>query len=46
MPSMRANHATLYAARNNEFNHENLQLGINEAHALGKNLRGGEYRPA
>ena len=22
--------------RNNEFNHENLQLGINEAHALGK----------
>lgn len=23
--------------RNNEFNHENLQLGINEAHALGKN---------
>lgn len=31
--------------RNNEFNHENLQLGINEAHALGKKiLRGGEYR--
>ena len=24
--------------RNNEFNHENLQLGINEAHALGKKL--------
>lgn len=23
--------------RNNEFNHENLQIGINEAHALGKN---------
>lgn len=23
--------------RNNEFNHENLQLGINEAHQLGKN---------
>lgn len=23
--------------RNNEFNHENLQLGINEAHELGKN---------
>ena len=23
--------------RNNEFNHENLQLGINEAHALSKN---------
>ena len=22
--------------RNNEFDHENLQLGINEAHALGK----------
>ncbi len=24
--------------RNNEFNHENLQLGINEAHALGKSF--------
>ncbi|MCY9854901.1 tRNA 5-hydroxyuridine modification protein YegQ [Vibrio mediterranei] len=24
--------------RNNEFNHENLQIGINEAHALGKKL--------
>ncbi len=24
--------------RNNEFNHQNLQLGINEAHALGKKL--------
>ncbi|UJF19971.1 tRNA 5-hydroxyuridine modification protein YegQ [Vibrio sp. SS-MA-C1-2] len=24
--------------RNNEFNHENLQIGINEAHALGKRL--------
>ncbi len=24
--------------RNNEFNHENLQLGINEAHALGKKI--------
>jgi len=24
--------------RNNEFNHENLQTGINEAHALGKKL--------
>lgn len=24
--------------RNNEFNHENLQLGINEAHALGKKV--------
>ena len=23
--------------RNNEFNHENLAQGINEAHALGKN---------
>ncbi|MCS5780699.1 hypothetical protein LNP24_06430 [Klebsiella pneumoniae subsp. pneumoniae] len=28
---------TLLRVRNNEFNHENLQLGINEAHALGKN---------
>lgn len=24
--------------RNNEFNHENLQIGINEAHAMGKKL--------
>lgn len=24
--------------RNNEFNHENLQIGINEAHALGKSF--------
>ena len=24
--------------RNNEFDHDNLQLGINEAHALGKKL--------
>ncbi|VFS26089.1 putative protease [Serratia liquefaciens] len=33
--------------RNNEFNHENLQLGINEAHALGKKiLCGGQHRPA
>lgn len=33
--------------RNNEFNHENLQLGINEAHALGKKiLRGGQHRAA
>jgi hypothetical protein len=29
--------------RNNEFNHENLQLGINEAHQLGKILRGGQH---
>lgn len=30
--------------RNNEFNHENLQLGINEAHALGKKfLCRGQY---
>lgn len=32
---MRASRVTL-RVRNNEFNHENLQLGINEAHALGK----------
>ena len=24
--------------RNNEFNHENLQIGIDEAHALGKKI--------
>ncbi len=24
--------------RNNEFNHENLQLGMDEAHALGKSF--------
>ncbi|STS83851.1 protease [Klebsiella pneumoniae] len=33
---MPASRATRCAVRNNEFNHENLQLGINEAHALGK----------
>lgn len=32
---MRASRVTP-CVRNNEFNHENLQLGINEAHALGK----------
>ncbi len=33
--------------RNNEFNHENLQLGINEAHDAGqKILCGGQHRPA
>ncbi len=37
MPSMPASRATAARVRNNEFNHENLQLGINEAHALGKN---------
>jgi putative protease len=35
-----------YCACNNEFNHENLQLGINEAHALAKILRGGQHRAA
>lgn len=33
---MRASRVTSLRVRNNEFNHENLQLGINEAHALGK----------
>lgn len=33
---MRASRVTPLRVRNNEFNHENLQLGINEAHALGK----------
>ena len=39
--------------RNNEFDHDNLKIGISEAHALGKkfyvvaNIRGGgEYGPA
>lgn len=33
---MRASRVASLRVRNNEFNHENLQLGINEAHALGK----------
>ncbi len=35
---MRASRVTSLRVRNNEFNHENLQLGINEAHALGKKV--------
>ena len=31
--------------RNNEFNHANLKIGIDEAHALGKILCSGERAP-
>ncbi len=36
MPFMPSQPRYSLRVRNNEFNHENLQLGINEAHALGK----------
>ena len=35
MPYMQANHVTVYV-RNNAFDHDNLKIGIDEAHALGK----------
>lgn len=37
MPYMQDNHVIAYV-RNNAFDHENLKIGIDEAHALGKSF--------
>ena len=35
---MQANHVIAYVYATNEFNHANLKIGIDEAHALGKKI--------